>query len=217
MQQFGYNASFFNSERSAKPFSFSSAPSLWEKKKRQLKTKPRALPQVPSFKLPSRSLWLLRGPWRDDLFCFASLVPSVVRAGLSVPQHGNVMVARGGWRCFCSRGLWTRPAPSPRFLVRDPRDTRAVAVFTDLFTHLGTVGAQMCFACTECCKFGGVIFNWYREVVWKFLKLWQSAPRWKQVARWAPNLFTFGSRGCRFFSQQGNMSWVNAIGKVFTG
>lgn len=141
-------------------FLFICVVSFKKKKKRRLKTKPCTGPQVPSFKLPSCSLWLLRGPRRDDLFCFASLVPSVVRAGLSVPQHGNVMVARGGWRCFRSRWFVTRPAPSPRFLVHDPRDARAVAVFTYSFTHLGTVGAQMCFACTECRKkFGGVIFN----------------------------------------------------------
>lgn len=142
----------------SKPFSFHLIR-LFEKNKKRLKTKPRAAPRVPSFKLPSRSLWLLRGPRRDDLFCFASLVPSVVRAGLSVPQHGNVMVARGGWRCFRSRWLVTRPVPSPRFLVRDPRDTRAVSVFTYLFTHLGTAGAQMCFVCLDCPTFVGVIFN----------------------------------------------------------
>lgn len=165
--------------RPSKPFFFSSVPCLSKKKKKKerFKTKPHAGPQVPSFKLPSRSLWLLRWPRRDDLFCFASLVPSVVRAGLSVPQHGNVMVARGGWRCFRSRRLVTRPAPSPRFSVRDPCDTSAVAVFTYLFTHLGMAGAQMCFARADCRKFGGDIFNWYREAVWKFLKLWQPAAR----------------------------------------
>lgn len=101
-------------------------------------------------------------------------------------------------------GLVTRPAPSPRFLVRDPRDTHAVAVFTYLFTHLGTAGAQMCFACMDCCKFGDAIFNWYWEAVGKFLKLWHSAARWQQ-ALCALNLLTFGNTCCRIFSQQGNM------------
>lgn len=185
-------------------FSFHLFRLFQKKKKERLKTKPHAGPQVPSFKLPSRSLWLLRGPRRDDLFCFASLVPSVVRAGLSVPQHGNVMVARGGWRCFRSRWLVTRPAPSPRFSVRDPCDTSAVAVFTYLFTHLWMAGAQMCFARTDCREFGGDIFNWYREAVWNFLKLWQPAALTLNRRPCVPWIYShLGMRVVGF--QQGNM------------
>lgn len=169
--------------RTFKPFFFSSALSLWGETK--LQTQPRAGPQVPSFKLPSHSLWLLRGPRRDDLFCFASLVPSVVRAVLSVPQHGNVMVARGGWRCFCSRRLVTRPVPSPRFLVRDPRDTRAVVCF-HLFIHTSGNGGSTNVLCMRGMPYiWWLFFNWYWESVWKFVK------RWQQETLCALNLLVF--------------------------
>lgn len=159
---------------------------LFEKR---LKTKPRAGPRVPSFKLPSRSLWLLRGPRWDDLFCFASLVPSVVRAGLSVPQHGNVMVARGGWRCFRSRWLVTQSCTFTSF----PRPQSP--------WH----PCSRCFHFYLCMHaFGGVISNWYGEVVSKFPKLWllRAENRRPHVT---PNLLSLGNICCRTFSQQGNI------------
>lgn len=80
------------------------------------------------------SLWLPRGPRWNDLFCFASLVPSVVRAGLSVPEHGNVMVARGDWRRYRPSGLW-RDLRHHHCLVCDPQDTLTLAWLFYLFIH----------------------------------------------------------------------------------
>lgn len=145
-------------------FHFTCSVSL---KKKRFKTKPCAGPQVPSFKVPSLSLWLLRGPRRDDLFCFASLVPSVVLAGLSVPQHGNVMVA-GGWWLDLRHHLVSSSA-IPVTPVR-------LLFFTYLFTHLEMAGTQMCFACTKCRKFGGVVlFLTDEEKQFKRFQNWRSA------------------------------------------
>lgn len=102
------------------PFSYSSEHLL--EKKKAIHIQPHESPLIPSFKLPSLSLWLPRGPRWNDLFCFASLVPSVVRAGLSVPEHGNVMVARGDWRRCRPGGLWLNLCHH-HCLVPDPHDT----------------------------------------------------------------------------------------------
>ena len=82
------------------------------------------------------SLWLPRGPRWNDLFCFASLVPSVVRAGLSVPEHGNVMVARGDWRRYRPSGLWL-DLHHRHCLVRDPHDTLTLAwLFLLIYSYI---------------------------------------------------------------------------------
>lgn len=65
-----------------------------------------------------------------------------MRAGLSVPEHGNVMVARGDWRRYRPGGLWL-DLRHHHCLVRDPHDTLTLAVFTYLFIHLGKKEAHV--------------------------------------------------------------------------
>lgn len=97
------------------------------------------------------SLWLPGGPRWNDLFCFASLVPSVVWADLSVPEHGNVIVARGDWRRY-RPSLWLDPRHHPVF-VRDPHDTFTLAwlflliIQTSLWSDRSHLHRQLYLVC----------------------------------------------------------------------
>lgn len=65
-----------------------------------------------------------------------------MRAGLSVPERGNVMVARGDRRRRCPGGWWL-DLRHHHCLVRDPRDTVA-ALFLLIYSYIWEKRRRLC-------------------------------------------------------------------------